>query len=123
MQTVLALEAPLIIFDTLTEAYVCLDTEFRITFLNKAAEPLLGTTRAELLGKTFWDVCPASAGTSLEEGGYGRAMAERIIFKFEQYHESRQRWYAITVMPDSSGGIVVQFSYITDREMVGDALR
>src|SRR5260221_14592868 len=74
MQTVPALEDPLIIFDTLTEAYVCLDTEFRITFLNKAAEPLLGTTRAELLGKTFWDVCPASTGTSIEEGCYGRAM-------------------------------------------------
>ncbi len=101
------------ILDTIPEAYAHLDSEFRFTFVNQAAEQLFGTSRAELLRKTLWDVYPEAAGTSLE-AGFRRAMAERITVTFDNFHISGgrwyARWYAIAAMPDSSGGLVVRFA-------------
>ena len=50
-------------------------------------------------------------------------MTERIVVELEQYSESRCRWYAVTILPDSNGGIVVRFSDITDRKLMENALR
>ena len=43
-------EHSLIVLDTVTEGYVRFDSEFRFTFVNQAAEALLGKSRAEVLG-------------------------------------------------------------------------
>jgi PAS domain S-box-containing protein len=114
------LEDSLIVLDTVAEAYVRVDRECRFTFVNKAAESLLGADRAELIGKRLSDVRRATG--PLEEA-CRRAIDERIILTLEHYFESLQRWYAIATMPDSSDGIVVQFSDITNRKQVEDALR
>jgi PAS domain S-box-containing protein len=50
-------------------------------------------------------------------------MNERVASALEHYSESRDRWYAVTVLPDSSGGIVVRFADITDRKLMENALR
>jgi PAS domain S-box-containing protein len=105
----------LITLDNLPEAYIRFDSEFRCTFVNQAAQILLGNNRAKLLGNRLWDVYPENAGTPIEEG-FRRAMAERTAFTFDLYEKSRNRRYAITAMHDSSGGILLRFSDITDRE-------
>jgi PAS domain-containing protein len=46
------------ILDIVPEAYVRLDSEFRYTFVNHAADRLLGKDRAELLGNVLWEVYP-----------------------------------------------------------------
>jgi PAS domain S-box-containing protein len=103
------------ILDTVQEAYVRLDGEFHFTFINRAAEILLGASRIDLIGKTPWEVHPESAGTPLEEG-FRRAKVENAIVSFENYYEPWQRWYAITAMPDSNGGFVVHFLDITEHK-------
>ena len=67
-----ALEGPLIVLDTIPEAYVRLDNDFRFTFVNRAALSLLGKMPAELLGKKLWDIYPSSAGTPLDLAGCGK---------------------------------------------------
>jgi PAS domain S-box-containing protein len=119
MQTVL--ENSLIVLDTVPEAYARFDRQLRLTFVNQAAQALLGTTRADLLGKTLSDVHPVSFGTSLQESCH-RAMAEHGTVRLEHYSEPWRRWYVITAIPESSGGIVVQFSDITDRKLMEDSL-
>ena len=109
------------ILDTVQEAYLRLDSEFRFTFINRAAEILLGAPRADLIGRTPWDVRPESAGTPLEEG-FRRAKAENRIVSFENYYEPWKRWYTITAMPDSKGGIVVHFLDTSERKRVDEAL-
>jgi PAS domain S-box-containing protein len=101
------------ILNTMRDAYLRMDGEFRFTFVNRAAEALLGVPVAALLGKTPWEVRPETAGTPLEEG-FRRAKAGNTVVTFENYFEPWKRWYAIRVMPDSSGGLVVQFQDITD---------
>src|SRR5215467_3526919 len=120
MQNVL--ENSISVLDTVTEGYVRIDREFRLTFVNQAAQALLGKNQAELFGKTLSDICPVSVGTPLLES-CSRAMAEHRAIKLEYYVESWRRWYAIAANPDSAGGIVVQFLDITDRKLMESALR
>jgi PAS domain S-box-containing protein len=108
------------ILDTVPEAYVCLDSEFRFTLLNRARERLLGESRAHLLGKVFWEVYPALVGTRFGEN-CRRAMTERVPVACEDYDEASQRWYAFTATPDSDGGIVVRTVDITGRKRPGAA--
>ena len=100
------------ILDALLDAYVCLDSEFRYTFVNRASEQLLGTSRADLLGKVLWDTCPELGGTVFE-GNCRRAMAGRVTVTFEHIFEPCRRWYAVSAAPDSGGGIVVRFAGVT----------
>ena len=110
------------ILDTVQEAYVRLDGEFHFTFINREAEILLGAPRADLIGKTPWEVYPESVGTALEEG-FRRAKAENAIVSFENYYDPWKRWYAITAIPDSRGGLVVHFLDATERKLAQLALR
>jgi PAS domain S-box-containing protein len=120
MQTLL--ENSLIVLDAVTEAYARFDSELRLTFVNLSAQTLLGKTRVDLLGKTLSDVYSMSPVMPLQES-CRRAMAENRTVRLEHYSEPCRRWYVITAIPESSGGIVVQFSDITDRKLMEDSLR
>ena len=113
MQTVP--EGSLISLESLPEAYIRLDSEFRCMFVNQEAQVLLGNNWAKLLGNRLWDVYPENAGTPLHEGCC-RAMAKRTVFTFDLYEKSRNGRYAITAMSDSSDGILVRLSNLTDQE-------
>ncbi len=118
----MSVEEALIVLDTVPETYVRLDSECYCTFANLAVVAILGKTRDQLLGKKIEEFCSASAGTPLEDA-CRRAMTERIVVELEQYSESRCRWYAVTILPDSNGGIAVRFADITDRKLIENALR
>jgi len=109
------------ILDTVQEAYVRFDSEFRLTFVNRAAAAILGKSQAELLGRKLGDI-PISSDGSLEDA-CRRVMTERVVVKLERYYASREQWYAMTALPDSRGGIVVQFLDVTDRKVIETALR
>ena len=113
-----ALEGPLIVLDTVPEAYVRLDNDFRITFVNRAALSLLGKMPAELLGKNLWDVYPSSAGTALDLA-CRRAMAERIVVTTQHCFAS-QAWHSVVVMPDSRGGMCLKFSDASEHKPMED---
>jgi PAS domain S-box-containing protein len=119
MMNAAALEA-LTVLDTLPDAYVRLDKDFRFTFANRAALPLFGKMAAEIVGKTIWDVYPSSRGTDLDLG-CRRSMAERIVVATQQSFEASQAWYSITVMPDSKGGICIKFSNIGQDQLMEHA--
>src|SRR5215472_9695244 len=115
-------EDSLIIIDTLPEGYLRFDSELRFTFVNPAAQVILGKTRAELLGRKLGDVFPSSAGTPLEEA-CRRAMVEGTAVILEHQFEHSHVWCAITAMPDSGGGVVVRYSDVTGQKLMENALR
>src|SRR5215813_2232522 len=116
-----ALEGPLIVLDTIPEAYVRLDNDFRLTFVNRAALSLLGKMPAELLGKKLWDIYPSCAGTPLDLG-CRRAMAERIVVTTQHCFASQAR-HSVLVMPDSGGGICLKFSDASEHKPMEDPLQ
>jgi PAS domain S-box-containing protein len=111
-------EESLIALDSLPEAYVRLDSEFRCTFLNHAAQLLLDKTEVELLGKQLWEIYPENAAKRLQEG-FRHAIAERSVSRFDLYEQSRKRRYSITAIPESSDGILVRFLDTAEWETSG----
>ncbi|WP_432510839.1 SpoIIE family protein phosphatase [Kineococcus sp. SYSU DK001] len=54
------------VLDTMAVGYLTLDHAWRYTHVNSEAERILGHPRADLLGRTVWDLFPALVGTETE---------------------------------------------------------
>ncbi len=102
----------LLVLDTVPEGYIRLDPEFRFTFLNRAAEKILGIPRKEVLGKKLPEI-HLEIGKRFEEN-VRRTMAERTSIRFDNGPEPSFRGYAITSFPDPAGGIILRLSEVTE---------
>src|SRR5215471_173120 len=107
-------ESSVIPLDSLPEAYIRLDSDFRCTFVNLAAQRLLGKAREELLGNRLWEVYPENPEKPLDNG-FRRTNAVGTAFTADLYEHIRNRHYAITAVPDEGEDILVRLSDITDR--------
>ncbi len=103
------------VLESINEAFVAMDSEFRHTYANEATERVIGMKREELLGRTQWEVFPGTVGTEIE-ANYRRVAAERVTIEFENFYVPWQKWYAIKACPGRDGGIVLYFSDITARK-------
>ncbi|MBB1094046.1 response regulator [Rhodopseudomonas palustris] len=110
------------ILASISDGFIALDGDFRFTYVNAAAERLMRRPAAELLGKKYWEVYPAMAGTMIERS-YRSAMTDRIGAEFESYHPPSKRWFHLRVSPTNGQSISVYFRDITDRKRAVAALR
>ena len=110
------------ILESISDAFMALDREWRFTYVNEEAERTIGMTRDELIGKVHWDVFPEARGTQLETE-YFRAMNDRIVIRFENFYTPWQRWFEIRVYPAKDEGISVFYQDITRRKEIEEATR
>src|SRR5690348_9779990 len=96
-----AIETPLMILDTIPEAYVRLDSEGRFTFANHAAQLILGKERSQLLGQHLGDLFSRKRA----ETGFQRTLNRRAACTFELCYGTGQRWFTVTAIPDGIGGV------------------
>ena len=73
--------------ESISDAFVALDRDWRIIYQNAEAERLNGKPRTEVIGKTHWEEWSVSVGTNVERQ-YRRAMAEQIPVHFEHHYYS-----------------------------------
>ncbi|MBD2101365.1 PAS domain-containing protein [Leptolyngbya sp. FACHB-261] len=102
------------VFDLLPDALVQVDTAWRYTLVNKQAEKLLGKARAELLGRSAWEVFPSL----LETQAYAlcrQAMAEQVSIEYEEFYPTFEKWFAIRLCP-SPTGLSTYFKDISQRK-------
>ena len=107
------------ILESITDGFCILDRELRYTYVNAAAEQMIGSPRSEILGRNHWELFPATRGTLLEKE-YLRAAHERVPVEFELNCE--QRWYAVHAYPSQNGGLLAYFLDITKRKETERAL-
>jgi serine phosphatase RsbU (regulator of sigma subunit)/PAS domain-containing protein len=89
--------------EAMPSGFLSLDTDWRFTVLNTAAERLLGRGRDELLGRTIWEAFPGTAGTEFEEA-YRTAVATRTPRTIEAYYPAPlDTWYEILCWPTPEG--------------------
>lgn len=97
------------ILESITDGFFALDCQWRFTYLNPQAEPLLQKTRAELLGKNFWEVFPDAVGSIFYEK-YHQAVSEQVSVKFEGCYAPLNQWCEIHAYP-SKDGLSVYMNY------------
>jgi PAS domain S-box-containing protein len=113
------------IWESMTDAYVTLDLEWRIIYTNSTAtevvRQLVGLTPEEFLGKTHWEVLPWTAGNIVEQE-YRRAVTDRVAVHFEVLYEPTGTWFEIHAYP-SDFGLGVYFRDINERKRDEELLR
>jgi PAS domain S-box-containing protein len=111
------------ILDQVADEHITLDSEFRILFVNRAAEQALGP-RESLIGLTHWDAFPGANGTHVEER-YRRVMAERTEAHFTHHYVGGgyDRHLEIDAYPTDEGGIALFWRDVSQRVNAEQALR
>lgn len=104
------------LLESITDGFIALDSDWRLTYVNAEAERLNAMRREEMLGRSLWDVFPASLGTVLHRE-FLRAAAERVPVEFENLYEPWQRWFHVKAYPALDGGLSVFYDDITGRKL------
>ncbi len=109
------------ILESITDAFFALDNEWRFTYLNQQAEPLLQRKREELLGKCLWDEFPEALDSPfyLE---YKQAAREQVSVEFEAFYPPLNTWFSVHAYPREQG-LSVYFQNINERKQAEEALR
>src|SRR4051812_7045694 len=97
------------VLETMSTAFMTLDVNWRFTYLNGAAERVLGRRRDELVEQVLWDVFPALRETDVE-----RAATTGTPVGFEHYHPELDAWFDVLATP-SADGLSLYFHDVTDR--------
>jgi PAS domain S-box-containing protein len=104
------------VMESVTDCFYAVDTEWRITLFNRAAERYYGIGREAVLGRKLWEAFPAHVGSVFEQQ-LQRVMEERVPVTFEARSVVfLDRFIEMRVSPKDGGGIAVSFSDITCRK-------
>lgn len=107
--------SPELIIDSIIEAYVQVDANLNIRFMNGNAERLLRRNRAEAIGRSFTDVVPdairAHQWPQLVEAIQQERRTELAVFYPTQYI-----WHEVKVVPTGRGGAGLFMRDVTDRQ-------
>jgi len=106
----------------LMEGFVAYDGNWRMTYMNAAAERILGRTRSDVLGKTWHQAFPHAVGNPVDQM-YQRVMSSRSPERMEFFYEHYGRSLEISASPVATGGVAVYFRDITDRVRAYEELR
>ncbi len=110
-------------WESMTDAYVCLDREWRIIYANQTAtqviQQLTNLEPEQFFGRSHWELFPASIGQEVEQE-YRRAVAEQVAVHLEVPYEGN--WFEIHAYP-SEVGLSIYFRNISDRKRSEEALK
>ena len=109
------------ILESITEAFLAVDKDWRFTYVNDEAERLLMRSRDELLGHIQWEVFPEAVGTIFYER-YHQAVASGTPVTFEEFYLPLNIWFEVHAFP-SAEGLSVYFQDVTGRKQADAALR
>ncbi|MEG5066430.1 ATP-binding protein [Microcoleus sp. B3-A4] len=104
------------ILGRVTDAFMALDLDFRITYANEAAQRVSRTPLEAILGKTMWEAFPGTIGNQFEFQ-YRRASSEQVGVDFEEYYAPFDLWVEVHVYP-SPTGLSLFFRDINDRKKI-----
>lgn len=90
------------VLESITDAFITLDSQWRITFANQAASRLFGHAATDLLGTNIWDLFPEAAGTAFYVQAH-KAMAERVAVEFEGEYAALNLWLQTKIYPSGNG--------------------
>ena len=105
------------ILESITDAFIALDRDWRFTYINRAAKELVppfGGNPKRLLGKVLWEEFPALEDTKFGERLL-QAAREGEATEYEEFYPELGKWFHGRIY-SSEGGISGYFENITERK-------
>jgi PAS domain S-box-containing protein len=113
------------IWESMTDAYVTLDRDWRIAYANQIATKIIlhltHLNTPAYLGRILWDMFPRLIGQSIEAAFY-RAVTEQVPVHLEICYDTTGDWFEIHAYP-SLVGLGIYFRDITDRKQAEQKLQ
>lgn len=104
------------VLEAMSDAFLALGPDWRITYANARAAQLARTTPEALVGLDHWERWPDTRG-EVEEI-YRRVAARRVPDRFEHFYEQAGVWHDIRVHPSDDGGIAIFYRDITAQKQL-----
>ena len=111
------------VLDAMSEGFIVMDPQFRIVEINTEGVRLDGRPKAELLGRSHWELWPASVGTPVE-AAYRRVAAEKKPVQLRHHYvgEGHDIWIEMRAYP-VAGGVAAFYRDVSTLERANAALR
>jgi PAS domain S-box-containing protein len=107
------------ILGSITDAFMVLDREWTITYMNDRAAALTGHVPTDYIGRNHWEAFPESVGSPFDQA-YRRALTGEYAVRVEAYYPPIGRWLQATAYP-SAEGLTVVGQDVTDRVRAHEA--
>ena len=101
------------VLESISDAFVALDADWRFTYVNDQAERLMNKTRDELLGRDVWEGFPGARDTILDEEWHRAACSGQPV-TLESYYAPWKIWLEVHAYP-SEEGLSIYFQDISTR--------
>jgi PAS domain S-box-containing protein len=109
------------ILESMTDAWVFLDRDWRYTYVNKKAGQLFNRDPSALVGKHIWTEFPDGVGQSFHLA-YEAALAEQVPRQIEGLYPPWNRWFENRIYPGPDG-LAIFFQDVTERRRADDERR
>lgn len=109
------------ILESITDGFFAVNSQWRVTYVNRRCEEIVQKSRGEILGRVLWDVFPRIVETPVYEFLQNGMSKQTHMEKFE-YYPPLNKWVELHTYP-FKGGISIFFRDITEHKKVQQALR
>src|SRR6185295_17985631 len=89
------------IVGSLHEGLIVVNTDWLCIYANDKAGAIVGRPAKGLVGKDFWEVCPALVGTQVEDA-CRRGFVEQARSTFAYFHSASSSWFEVTLYPSET---------------------
>ncbi len=106
------------VLDSTAEMYVTLDLDWRLTYVNKPGEQLIGRRSQDLIGRRMWDLFPEQIGNAIYQS-LQKAMAERARVQVEWYNAVVDQSFIVHAYPTREG-LALHYEDVTEAKRAGE---
>ncbi len=103
--------------ESISDAFLTLDRDWRFTYVNSQAEQLLRHPASALLGRVCWEVFPEAITTSFGDDLH-RAVAEQRPVTGEGYYPPYDIWMAMRAYPSRDGLTIIAHDITAQKRIV-----
>lgn len=100
--------------DRISDGFMALDTNWRFTYLNKAASKIYRMQTEKLIGKNVWEYFPEAVGNPFYESCH-KALQTQQYTSVEAYSDIFDYWYETHIYP-SENGLSIYFRDVSEKK-------
>ncbi|MEG3899301.1 MULTISPECIES: PAS domain S-box protein [unclassified Microcoleus] len=109
------------ILESITDAFIAVDSTWNFTYVNHKAIELFGKSQAELIGKNVWDILPWAVDFPSYKMA-AKALAEKVTIEYEEFVPLWNKWLKVRCYPSDSG-LSAYIQDVSDRKQAEVALK